>query len=94
MYMTACLIIHKTLTNQNAETNVDTQVNSTAIPECFPGQINTQRLSKHHYNSFWFGKKDTVWNFRNSISENLPLFEILENILKLLWAIIFGVRII
>ena len=38
-------------------------------------------------------KKDTVRNFRNSISENKPLFEILGNILKLYLAIIFGVRI-
>ena len=43
-------------------------------------------------NSF-LAKKDTVRNFRNSISENQPLFEILGNILKLYLAIIFGVRI-
>ena len=49
---------------------------------------------------FWGGggggggaKKDTVRNFRNSISEHKPLFEILGNILKLFLAIIFGVRI-
>ena len=38
-------------------------------------------------------KKGTVRNFRNSISENKPLFEILGNILKLFMAINFGVRI-
>ena len=38
-------------------------------------------------------KKDTVQNFRNSISENKPLFEILGNILKLYLAIIFSDRI-
>ena len=38
-------------------------------------------------------KKKTVRKFRNSISENKPLFEILGNILKLFLAIIFGVRI-
>ena len=43
-------------------------------------------------NSF-LAKKDTVRNFRNSVSENWPLFEILGNILKLYLAIIFGVRI-
>ena len=43
-------------------------------------------------NYFW-RKKDTVRNFRKSISENWPLFEILGNILKLLLAIFFGVRI-
>ena len=35
----------------------------------------------------------TVRNFRNSISENKPLFEILGNILKLFLAIVFGVLI-
>ena len=44
-------------------------------------------------NSFFWAKKDIVWNFRNSISENKPMFEILGNILKLILAIIFGVRI-
>ena len=43
-------------------------------------------------NSF-LAKKYTVRNFRNSISENWPLFEILGNILKLYLAIIFSVRI-
>ena len=44
-------------------------------------------------NSFFFflWKKDTVQNFRNSISENKPLFEILGTILKLSLAIIFNV---
>ena len=42
---------------------------------------------------FYWAKKDTVWNFRNSISENKPLLEILGNILKLFLALIFGVRI-
>ena len=41
----------------------------------------------------FLAKKDTVRNFRNSVSENKPLFEILGNILKLYLAIIFGVRI-
>ena len=41
---------------------------------------------------FW-AKKDIVRHFRNSISENKQVFEILGNILKLILAIIFGVRI-
>ena len=46
------------------------------------------------YEQFFLGAKiDTVRNFRNSISENKPLFEILGNILKLFLAIIFGVQI-
>ena len=44
-------------------------------------------------NSFFWRKIETVQNFRNSFSENLALFKILGNILKLLLAIIFGVRI-
>ena len=44
-------------------------------------------------NSPFLAKKDTVRNFRNSFSENKPLFEILGNFLKLYLAIIFGVRI-
>ena len=44
-------------------------------------------------NSFFLAKKYTVRNFRNSISENYSLFEILGNILKLYSAIIFSVRI-
>ena len=43
--------------------------------------------------NYFLAKKDTVRNFRNSISENQSLFEILGNILKLLLAIFFGVRI-
>ena len=42
---------------------------------------------------FYWAKKDTVRNFRNSFSENTILFDILGNILKLFLAIIFGVRI-
>ena len=42
---------------------------------------------------FFLAKKDTVRNFRNSIFENQPLFEILGNISKLYLAIIFDVRI-
>ena len=43
--------------------------------------------------NFFFAKKYTVRNLRNSISENQPLFEFLGNILKLYLAIIFSVRI-
>ena len=46
---------------------------------------------KYEKLSFW-AKKDTVRNFRNSISQNKPLFENLGNILKLFLAIIFRVR--
>ena len=52
------------------------------------------KMCKSMKNSLFWAKKNTVWNFRNSISENKPLFEILGNILKLLLAIIFGVRIL
>ena len=45
------------------------------------------------YEKLFLAKKDTVRNFRNSISENEQLFEILGNILKLYLAISFGVRI-
>ena len=51
------------------------------------------KMGKKYKNSFLGAKKDTVRNFRNSNSENKPLFEILGNILKLFLAIIFGVRI-
>ena len=44
--------------------------------------------------SFLGRKKTIVRNFRNSISENKPLFKILGNILKLILKIIFGVRIL
>ena len=40
---------------------------------------------------FFWRKKDTVRNSRNSISESEQLFEILGNSLKLYLAIIFGV---
>ena len=51
------------------------------------------KMGKKYEKLFFWRKKDTVRNFRNSISENWPLFEILGNILKLLLAIFFGVRI-
>ena len=51
------------------------------------------KMGKKYEKLFFWRKKDTVRNFRNSISENLPLFEILGNILKLLLAIFFGVQI-
>ena len=44
-------------------------------------------------NSFFGGEKGTVRYFRNTISEYMPLFEILGNILKLFMAINFGVGI-
>ena len=47
---------------------------------------------KYEKLSLFLAKKDTVPNFRNSVSENKPLFEILGNILKLSLAIIFRVR--
>ena len=50
-------------------------------------------MGKKYEKLFFWRKKDTVRNFRNSISENWPLFEILGNILKLLLAVFFGVRI-
>ena len=50
------------------------------------------KMAKKYEKLFFFlAKKDTIRNFRNSISENKPLFEILGNILKLFSAIIFGV---
>ena len=49
------------------------------------------KMGKKYEILFFWVKKDTVRNFRNSISENKPLFEILGNILKLFLAIIFGV---
>ena len=51
------------------------------------------KMGKKHEKIFYWAKKDTVRSFRNSVSENKPLFEILGNILKLFLAIIFGVRI-
>ena len=51
------------------------------------------KTGKKYEKLSFLAKKDTVRNFRNSISENKPLFEILGNILKLYLAIIFGVRI-
>ena len=51
------------------------------------------KTDKKYEKLSFLAKKDTVWNFRYSISENKPLFEILGNILKLYLAIIFGVRI-
>ena len=57
-------------------------------------QIFTAIKMDKKYEKLFFGaKKDIVRNFRISISENKPLFEILGNILKLILAIIFGVRI-
>ena len=50
-------------------------------------------MNKKYEKLFFWAKKDIVRNFRNSISENKPVFEILGNILKLILAIIFGVRI-
>ena len=51
------------------------------------------KTGKEYEKLFFLAKKDTVRNFKNSISENKPLFEILGNILKLYLAIIFGVGI-
>ena len=51
------------------------------------------KMGKKYEKLFFWAKKDTVRNFRNSISKNMPLFEILGTILKLFLAIIFGVRI-
>ena len=51
------------------------------------------KMGKKYEKLFFLAINDTVWNFRNSFSENQPLFEILGNILKLFLAIIFGVRI-
>ena len=51
------------------------------------------KMDKKYEKLFFWAKKDIVRNFRNSISENKPVFEILGNILKLILAIIFGVRI-
>ena len=51
------------------------------------------KMGKKYEKLFFWRKKDTVRNFKNSISENWSLFEILGNILKLLLAIFFGVRI-
>ena len=50
-------------------------------------------MDKKYEKLFFWVKKDIVRNFRNSISENKPVFESLGNILKLILAIIFGVRI-
>ena len=58
-------------------------------------QIFTVIKVDKKYEKLFFGvKKDIVLNFRNSISENKPLFAILVSILKLMLAIIFGVRIL
>ena len=51
------------------------------------------KTGKKYEKTLFLAKKDTVRNFRNSVSENKPLFEILGNILKLYLPIIFGVRI-
>ena len=51
------------------------------------------KTGKKYEKLSFFGEKDTVRNFRSSISENKLLFRILGNILKLYLAIIFGVRI-
>ena len=51
------------------------------------------KMDKKYEKLFFGAKKDIVQNFRNSVSENKPLFEILGNILKLILAIIFGVQI-
>ena len=51
------------------------------------------KMDKKYEKLFFGAKKDIVRNFRNSISENKPVFEILGNILKLILAIIIGVRI-
>ena len=51
------------------------------------------KMDKKYEKHFFRAKKDIVRNFRNSVSENKPVFEILENILKLILAIILGVRI-
>ena len=50
-------------------------------------------MGKKYEKVFNWVKKDTVRSFRNSISENKPLFKSLGNILKLFLAIIFGVQI-
>ena len=50
-------------------------------------------MGKKYEKLIFLAKKDTARDFRNSISENKPLFEILGNILKLFLAIIFGVSI-
>ena len=50
------------------------------------------RMGKKYEKLFFGAKKDTIRNFRNSISQNKLLFEILGNILKLFLTIIFGVR--
>ena len=51
------------------------------------------KMDKKYEKLFFWAKKDIVQNFRNSVSENKPVFEILGNILKLILAIIFGVRV-
>ena len=51
------------------------------------------KMDKKYEKLFFGAKKDIVQNFRNSVSGNKPLFEILGNILKLILAIIFGVQI-
>ena len=51
------------------------------------------KMGQKYEKLFFLAKKDTVWNFRNSISKSKPLFKILGNILKLFLAIIFGVQI-
>ena len=51
------------------------------------------KMGKKYEKLFFLAINDTVWNSRNSFSENQPLFEILGNILKLFLATIFGVRI-
>ena len=51
------------------------------------------KMGKKYEKLIFLAKKNTVRKFRNSISENKTLFEILGNILKLFLAIIFGVRI-
>ena len=51
------------------------------------------KMGKKYEKLFFRAKNDIVRDFRNPISENKPLFEILGNILKLILAITFGVRI-
>ena len=47
------------------------------------------KMDKKYEKLFFGAKKDIVRNFRNSVSEKRPVFEILGNILKLILAIIF-----
>ena len=50
------------------------------------------KIGKKYEKLIFWRKKDTVQNFRNSISENKQLFEILGTISKLSLSIIFSVR--